>query len=63
MTPQEFGMWGLASLVWVCTAAFAVWAYALVKNEHHKMWLENQMRNRFLQQVDDEDIQIEMRED
>lgn len=63
MTPQEFGMWGFSTLVWVFTATCAVWAYALVRNEHQKMWLENQMRERFLKQVDEGDIEIEIHED
>ena len=63
MTPQEFGMWGLAIIVWLFAAFFAAWGYAAVRSEKHKMWLEEQMRLRFLEQVDREEMQIEIHEE
>jgi len=63
MTPQEFGMWGLAVIVWLFAAFFAAWGYAAVRSEKNKMWLEEQMRLRFLEQVDREEMQIEIHEE
>ncbi|MAE55409.1 MAG: hypothetical protein CMK23_05400 [Porticoccaceae bacterium] len=61
MTPQEFGMWGLSAFVWVCTVFFTVWATSFVRNERQKLWLEEQMRLRFLEQVDKEELHIEFK--
>tara|TARA_B100001287_G_scaffold70196_2_gene57815 strand:+ start:15457 stop:15651 length:195 start_codon:yes stop_codon:yes gene_type:complete len=61
MTPQEFGMWGISVFVWVCTVFFTVWAVSFVRNERQKLWLEEQMRLRFLEQVDKEELHIEFK--
>lgn len=63
MTPQEFGMWGLSVLVWFFVAFFAAWGYAAVRSEKNKFWLEEQLRLRFLEQVDREELQIEIEEE
>lgn len=63
MSPQDFGLWALATLVWAFTLFFTVWAYAAIRNERQKMWLENEMRLRFLHQVDEEELKIELTEE
>lgn len=63
MTPQDFGMWGLSVIVWLFAAMFAAWGYSAVRNERQKMELEQEMRIKFLEQIDEEDIQIEIREE
>jgi hypothetical protein len=63
MTPQEFGMWGLSVLVWLFVAFFATWGYAAVRSEKNKFWLEEQLRLRFLEQVDREELEIEIEEE
>lgn len=52
MAPEEFGMWALAVFAWVFTAYFAVWAHAFVRDQVWALWLEHQLRLRYLDKVD-----------
>lgn len=52
MAPEEFGMWGLAVLAWVVALYSALFAHAYVREYIRAMWLEHQLRLRYLDKVD-----------
>jgi hypothetical protein len=59
MTPETFGMWALASLAWVVTAAIAVAAMSLVRSLMNNHWMDQQIHLRVLEKIDNGEISIE----
>lgn len=52
MTASEFGLWALAVFAWVFTAYGAVYLHAIVKDALYELWVDHQMRLRYLDRVD-----------
>ena len=60
MTPQDFGMWAFATAAWVLTVCLAVYAYAALRNAYREYWMDEQMRLRILEKVDNGELDIDV---
>lgn len=51
-------MWAFATLAWVLTVCVAVFAYAAMRNAYREYWMDEQMRLRILEKVDNGELDI-----
>lgn len=56
MTASEFGLWALAVFAWIFTAYGAVFIHAFVREAVRDLWMEHQMRLRYLTKVDEGEV-------
>ena len=53
-------MWAFATLAWVLTVSLAVLAYAALRNAYREYWMDEQMRLRILEKVDNGELDIDV---
>lgn len=56
MSASEFGLWALAVFAWIFTAYSAVFLHSFVRDAVQNFWLEHQLRLRYLQKVDEGEV-------
>lgn len=53
-------MWAFATAAWVLTVCFAVLAYAALRNAYREYWMDEQIRLRILEKVDNGELEIDV---
>jgi hypothetical protein len=59
MTPQDFGMWGLAFGAWLFVVGSAAYGYAWLKAEFEHRAIQRELNHMMLEEIEQEGMTVE----
>jgi hypothetical protein len=59
MTPNDFGMWGLAVGAWLFVAGSAAWGYSWLKAEFEHRAVQRELNRMMIEELEQEGMAIE----